>query len=76
MVKGNENAVPAPPLRSPRLAEKAEAARLKAEAESIKLKSSSSAGSAQPIKSTRKPRVKQVKPDVVTQMTKSYSMIY
>ena len=73
MVKGNETATPAPTRRSPRLAEKAEAARLIAEAEAIKLKSSS-AGLAQPIKSTGKPRVKRVKPNVVTQMTKSDSI--
>ena len=73
MVKGNVTATPAPTRRSPRLAEKAEAARLIAEAEAIKLKSSS-AGLTQPIKSTGKPRVKRVKPDVVTQMTKSDSM--
>ena len=71
MVKGNETVVTAPPLRSTRLAEKTEAAWLKAEAEASKLQSSSSTVPAQAIKPTKKPRVKRVKPAIVKQMTMS-----
>ena len=55
MVKGNETVVTVPPRRSPKLAEKAEAARLKAEAEATKLQSSSSLSRHKPLNRLRNP---------------------